>query len=248
MYMLVFVRLAGMIVFNPVLSRKSVPSMVKTGIIFGATVILTPSVPIPAEYDIDDFGLVLCIIREIAVGYLLGYVFNIFYYFLSFAGDILDMQFGLSMAKVLDPGSGIQAAFTGKLIDMLFVAYFFATNTHLVLIKTAVYSYNLIPAGAAGINIDAAVGFGIEVFTAAFSVIIRLILPFAAMEFVLEVSMGILMKLIPQIHIFVINMQFKILLAVIMLFVMAGPITAFTENYILAITDNMQEALRVISS
>lgn len=248
MYILVFVRLAGIIVFNPMFSRNNVPTMVKTGIIIGATVLLTPSVQIPAGYENDGFELILCIIRELAVGWLLGYVFNIFFYMLAFVGDILDMQFGFSMAKVLDPGTGIQSAFAGKLIDMIFLGYFFVTNTHLVLIKTIVYSYNLIPAGAANINIHAAAGFGIDIFTSAFSMAVRLLFPFVAMEFVLELGMGILMKLIPQIHIFVINMQFKILLAIAMLFILARPITVFTENYILSIVDNLQSAIKTLVS
>ena len=167
---------------------------------------------------------------------------------LVFVGDILDMQFGLSMAKVMDPGTGVQSAFTGNLINLVYMAYFFATNSHLVLIKIAVDSYDIIPAGAAGINLSAAASFGITVFTSVFSVAVRLAFPFVAMEFILEIGMGVLMKLIPQIHIFVINMQFKILLAIVTLFILAKPITVFVENYIVIMFDYMKEALNVLVS
>jgi len=56
------------------------------------------------------------------------------------------------------------------------------------------------------------------------------------------------MKLIPQIHIFVINMQFKILLAIVMLLILAKPITVFMENYIIKMFDYMNDALKVLSS
>ncbi|MCQ2464824.1 MAG: flagellar biosynthetic protein FliR [Oscillospiraceae bacterium] len=245
-YVLVFVRTAAVVVFNPIMSRQNIPAMVRTVIVFFTTLLLAPLVPLPDS--LDTLSLVLGIVREIAVGWLLGYIFNIFFYMLAFVGDILDMQFGLSMAKVMDPGTGVQSAFTGNLINLIYMAYFFVTNSHLVLIKIAVDSYNLIPAGAENINIYAAAGFGIDVFTSVFSLAVRLAFPFVATEFILEMGMGILMKLIPQIHIFVINMQFKILLAILMLFVLAKPITVFTENYIIIMFDYMNEALRVLVS
>lgn len=248
MYVLVFIRLTAIIAFNPVFSRNNIPSIVRTGIIFFSTIILTPAIPIPSGYEGNSFELIGGAIREIAVGWLLGYVFNIFFYMLIMVSDILDMQFGLSMAKVMDPGTNVQSAFTGNLINLLFMAYFFVTNTHLALIKLAVCSYDLIPAGAAEINFDAAISFGIDIFTAAFSIAMRLALPFVAVELILEIGMGILMKLIPQIHIFVINMQFKILLAIVALFIMAKPITVFMENYIIIIIEGMNDALKALAS
>lgn len=245
-YVLVFVRIASVFAFNPIMSRKNVPGMVRTGIVFFSTLLLAPLVPIPEKLDTPD--LVLGIVREIAVGFLMGYVFNIFFYMLAYVGDILDMQFGLSMAKVMDPGTGVQSAFTGNLINLIYMAYFFVTNSHLVLIKLAVDSYQLIPAGAANINVHAAAVFGINIFTSIFSLAVRLAFPFVATEFILEMGMGILMKLIPQIHIFVINMQFKILLAIVMLFILAKPITVFTENYIIIMFEYMNEGLRALVS
>lgn len=243
-YIFVFIRMAAAVGFNSVISRREVPMMVRSGLVFLMTMLLAPTVAIPEGYENSSADLLIGIVREIAVGFLLGYVFNIFYYMLTFVGDVLDMQFGLSMAKVLDPGTGVQTAFTGKFINLLFVTYFFATDCHLVLMKTAAYSFDMIPAGAENINIGGAVSFGINVFVSAFSLAIRLAFPFVAMEFVLEIGMGILMKLIPQIHIFVINMQFKVMLAIIMLMILAKPITVFLENYLLVILDQMQEALQ----
>lgn len=245
-YVLVFVRIAAIVGFNPIITRQNIPAMVRAGIIFFSTVLVTPLVPVPAEPDAPD--LAVSIVRELAVGWIMGYIFNIFFYMLAYVGDILDMQFGLSMAKVMDPGTGVQSAFTGNLINLVFMAYFFITNSHLVLIKIAVDSYELIPAGAANINIYAASSFGISIFTSVFTLAVRLAFPFVATEFILEMGMGILMKLIPQIHIFVINMQFKILLAIIMLFVLAKPITVFIENYIIIYFDYLNEALSVLVS
>ena len=51
LYMLVFARMAGIILFNPLLSRNSIPAALRTAIAFGVTILITPMVPIPAGYD-----------------------------------------------------------------------------------------------------------------------------------------------------------------------------------------------------
>ena len=76
-----------------------------------------------------------------------------------------------------------------------------------------------------------------------FSLVIRLSLPFVAAMFVSEVSMGVLMKLVPQIHVFVISVQFKILLGLLLMILFASPITAFLDNYMTLMFENMERAL-----
>ena len=87
-----------------------------------------------------------------------------------------------------------------------------------------------------------------EAFFSAFQIVIHLALPFIAAEFVVEISMGILMKLIPQIHVFVINIQTKVLLGLFMLLVFTKPITDLLNKYMDAMMRTIQQALTVLSA
>jgi flagellar biosynthetic protein FliR len=160
-----------------------------------------------------------------------------------FAADIMDTQFGLSMAKMMNPQTNIQTATTGNLLNVVFMLYFFTTNSHLILINTAVGSYEAVPAGLSAIDIMGSCGFVIDLFTSVFLLALRLALPYVAAEFVLELSLGILMKLIPQIHVFVIQMQGKIILGLILLLALSIPMTNFIDNYITKMLDSMNQAL-----
>ena len=73
--------------------------------------------------------------------------------------------------------------------------------------------------------------------------VIRLTLPFAAAEFVLEVTMGVLMKLIPQIQVFVINIQAKILLGLLLMMLFAYPVGAFLDTYISSMMTEVQTVM-----
>ncbi|MCI8441178.1 MAG: flagellar biosynthetic protein FliR [Provencibacterium sp.] len=242
--LLVFVRLAGMVLFNPLLSRRNVPSQVRIGFVLVLTLLIYPGVgSLPQMNGLD---IVIGMVRELFAGFCCGYVFQLFYYFLFFAGDFMDMQFGLSMAKVFDPGTNIQASVSGTLLSTWFVLYIFATDSHLLLIRIFATSYDIIPVGAFGLSSEA-LGYSISLFISAFSLVLRLTLPFIATEFTLEMGMGVLMKLIPQIHVFVINIQFKILLALIMFWAYAGPLSSFLDRYMNEMLHSIENALYVLA-
>lgn len=242
-YVLVFARMAGVFLMNPLFSRSNIPSVLKIGITLFTTILVTPMIPIPVDYNAESFDFLLNFAKEIFVGFLLGYVFNVFYYMLMTAGDVLDMNFGFAMAKVFDPATNIQSAFTTNILNVFFILYFFATNSHLTLMKVAISSFDFISVGFEGFSLLGAAEFAIDIFSLVFTLAMKLAIPFIAAEFVLEISMGILMKLIPQIHVFVIQFQFKIIIAIAMLFIMANPIAAFIDNYIILMFDNMQSAI-----
>lgn len=181
--------------------------------------------------------------RELIIGVTLSFVFSIYYYLLTFASDMMDMQFGLSMAQAMDPQTNIKTGVTGNLLNIIFMLYFFATNSHLILLNIAAYSFMMVPAGGEGILLSNVAGFVLEIFNTVFSLALRLALPFLVAGFILEISMGILMKLIPQIHIFVVHMQGKIIFGLIMLISLASPLARFIDNYIMAALESMQKAL-----
>lgn len=241
--MLVFVRIAGIILLNPVISKTNIPAMIKVALVLCISVLITPAINIPDGFEAGTFDFLLNFGKEIVIGFLLGYVFNVFYYMLITAGDFLDTNFGLAMAKVFNPATNIQSAFSSNLLSTFFILYFFATNSHLTLMSVAISSFDIVPVGFEGFALRAASGFAIDLFGSVFSIALKLAIPFIITEFVLEVSMGILMKLIPQIHIFVIQYQLKILLAIVLMFILASPIAAFIDNYTIILYDEIKNAL-----
>lgn len=248
-YILVFVRLAGVIGFNPIFSQKGVPVKIKAALVFLVTIIMAPQAisAAPKEVTYGTLVFVFAMIKELFVGFLFSYVISIFYYLLLGAGEILDTQFGLSMAKVFDPGTNIQMAVSDKLLNMFFIMYFFVTNSHLLMFRMIYASYDIIPAGVPVFMTENITAFAVEIFISTFSLVMRLTFPFIAVQFILQICLGILMKLIPQIHVFVINMDLKILLTIVMLIVMAQPIGNFIDDYIEIMFRSLQDALYSVS-
>lgn len=230
-YALVFCRFGGMIFFNPLLSRRNIPSQFKIALVLGLCILVTPSVPYSAAAHTEHtFVLVFAMIEELLMGIAFGFIMQMFYYLLFTTGEVIDMGFGLSMSKAFDPGSNLQISASGKLFQLFFVCYFFATDSHLLLIRIMASSYQVFAPGAVQVGAHAG-EFLSTLFVTTFSLVLHLALPYLAASFVLEMAMGILMKLIPQINVFSIHFQMKILLGLVLLFAFAEPMASFINDY-----------------
>lgn len=240
--LLIFVRLVGMIGFNPLLNRRNFPAMARAGLISCMTLLVAMALPAAPYTGDTSWGLVVDMAQELLLGLACGCVFQIFYYMLIFAGDQLDMAFGLSMARAFDPGTNIQMSVSGNFLNLLFSAYLFASNGHLTLIRLFSSSFRLLPPGA-GIVWQNLPRFVIEIFIYAFALAFQLALPFVAMELILEFAVGILMKFIPQINVFVVNIQLKVLLGIGLLFLLAPATGDFILRYIDTLLHRLQDLL-----
>lgn len=245
-FLLVFVRMGALLWMNPIFSRKNVPMMARVGIVFSISLLLAPLQDGAAAAALGPLDLVMAMIRELGLGLLMGLVFQIYYYMLYVAGDLMDTVFGLSMAKVMDPVSSVQASTWGQMLNVLFVLYFFATGSHLLMIKLFAYSYELVPVGAYTIMFPRVTAYLLTLFNSAFILAAKLALPFAAAEFIVEAAMGVLMKLIPQIHVFVINLQTKIIAGILLMIVFAQPLGDFIDHYVVSLMEEMQKVLTLL--
>lgn len=247
LYLMVFVRFAAMIGFNPLLARRNVPAMVRAGLCLFLTFLVAPTITniqgVPSPETLDFF---VAILLELFVGFACGYVFQVFYDMLLFAGDLLDTEFGMAMAKVFDPGTNMQMSVVGKLFSFVFVAYFFLTGSHYAMIHLFSSTFNVIAPGAAVIT-TGTTQFIVELFSSAFSLIMRLAIPFIAAELVLQIALGLMMKLVPQIHVFVINFQLKQAVGLVLLMMLAPVISSFIDNYMVILLDSMQNLVYTLA-
>ena len=99
---------------------------------------------------------------------------------------------------------------------------FFATNGHLRLFSIFYTSAELIPFGTVSLRPEI-----MEVAAAAFCQSIVMGMQFAfpviAMELLSEAAMGILMRVVPQINVFAVNFQVKILVGMFMFLLIFSP-------------------------
>lgn len=242
--LLVFARMLGIFIFNPILSRRNIPTIAKVVTVVFITYIAILTVqPEPVDTGNQTGVYLMMICRETVIGLILGFITDLFFYTVQVAGEVMDMQSGLGMAKVFDPESNVQMSIMGSFISFMMYLYFFATNSHLTLIRLFIMSYDIIPIGVGGFNPD--LGYVVaSYFSVVLALAIKFALPIMAAEFILEFCMGVLMKSVPQIQIMVVNIQLKVAFGFALLFMTAVPLSELVDDYL----DKWLEALQTFMS
>lgn len=72
---------------------------------------------------------------------------------------------------------------------------------------------------------------------------VRLAIPMIAAEFLVEIGVGILNKVVPQISIFVINIQMKLIVGLGLLVILFAPTGSFIENIMTTMMKTVQGIL-----
>ena len=244
-YVLVFFRMAGLLAFNPILTHRSIPAQVRVALMLALTFFIAPGASEGYQLPATDAGFLWVMFCELTLGLGIGFIVQCFYYLLFTVGDVADQGFGLAMAKALNPDTNIQTSMTARVLQFFFVGYFFAANGHLIFLQIATSSYDFVGIGAATI-FDKAPAFLISLFIQVFGLCMQLLAPFLVATITVEVSMGILMKLVPQMNIFVLHFQFKVMLGLFLMFLYASPVSKFIMNYETIMFQQMQKLLEAL--
>lgn len=246
LFIFILARMSGCVLFNPLLGRRGIPGIVKTGFVLLLSVTALSMTeyrpPVPGTL----LGMAVLILLELAVGYLLGLVMNLFFYIPLMGGETIDAQMGMSMGKTYDPGSQTSVSVTATLLNTLMMLLFFAANGHHTLLRIMLASGSVVPFGqvALGQNVYGAVA---ELFVECTVLAIKLCMPILGAELMGQVGMGVLMKVIPQINVFVINIDVKVIIGLGLVYLMMAPFSEFLLGVETQMLKELQGLLRLMT-
>ena len=112
------------------------------------------------------------------------------------------------------------------MLNLLMSLLFFTANGHHTLIRIMVASGGIVPFGAVVLGEELYMAL-IEVFIDCTILGIKLCMPILAAELLGQVGMGILMKVIPQINVFAINIELKVIIGLSLTLLLMVPFSEF---------------------
>ena len=230
-FSLVLMRMIGCIFFNPILGRRNLPTIFRIGLALAlAFAIVQLAMPVVPEVT-TVIETVFQLLQELFVGFVIGFIMQVFMGVIMIGGELIDYQMGLSMAKTYDPNSNISMAISATLYNGLFMLLFFTTNAHLNLIRIFLISGDIVPYGRLSLDPEFFTGM-LGIFSQSMVLAVKLALPIMALELLVEVGTGIIMRAIPQINVFVINIQLKLLVGILAILLFFAPTANFLERLI----------------
>ena len=245
LFELIFMRMSGFLLFNPLLGRSNLPAMVKTGmaLVLSILVVGTAGTGVPQPDTLVELAFRLLL--ELGIGLVLGFVMRVVFSVVQIGGEVIDTQMGMTMAQIYDASSQANLSVTASLLNILLILDFFAENGHYTLMRLLTTSGELVPYGAAALG-DGVYAYVIELFLACMLLAVKLAMPILAAELLGEVGMGVLMKAIPQINAFVINIELKVIIGLLLFFLLLTPINEFLLELESGMLSELGRILRLI--
>ncbi len=212
LFMLMFVRLTAMLFLLPIFGHSVIQSKYRIGLAFFLTIIIFPlmgELPVPEVSSLFPFAWLL--IKEVAIGLVIGYFTLFLFGAVSFAGSILDMQMGFAMLQLPDPiAEKNMSTASGFLFSLIFTIAFLLFNGHYFLLLAVKKSFVLIPPGYAVFPAEAIADSAVLAITHLVEIALRLSAPVLVVMIITSASLGIIAKTMPQMNIFFVGMPLKI--------------------------------------
>lgn len=227
LFLYITARISGFVLFNPVLGRRNIPGIFRSGLILVLSVfVISFTAPAAVRIPGSVVEMGLRILLELALGYLLGLVMNFFFYIPQLAGHAIDTQMGMTMNQVYDASAQANLSVSSVLLNTLMTLLFFAAGGHHTLLRMMLTSHEIVPFGAVTLGLDAANAM-LELFVECTLLAVKLCMPILAAELLGQLGMGVLMKVIPQINVFSINIELKVIIGLGLLMTLMLPISEF---------------------
>ena len=217
-FLLVFIRVVSFMHLSPFYGDSSVPSRFKVALSLALSYIvflLTPHTEL--VYD-DVTGYAALVVMEAAVGLLIGLVSTVCMQIAALAGRIVDMEVGLSAASTMDPTYRDNVTVSGLIYRCAFTLLLMTSGMYQYIIKAFIQTYELIPVGNVHFALDKILSSLIAFMGQYFLIGFQIAMPVFAVITVMNAVLGVLAKVAPQMNLFAVGMQLKILVGLSVLY------------------------------
>ncbi len=227
------VRVLALFSAAPLLSHRAIPLRIKVALGVAIALVLMPNVPSPSLSDaLTAPGLAL-LTQNILVGLVIGFTVRIVFGAFEMAGEIIGLQMGLSFAGFFNPASGTSENAVASFMSMLALLCFLSIDGHLMLVHALAESFRVFPlTDTASMPMDFA--RIARLASDMFAIALSLALPFIAVLLLINIVLGVLARVAPQLNIFAVGFPLTLLAGMGLLFTflpyIEGPLRAALER------------------
>lgn len=209
--MLLTLRLGALAVMAPPLGASATPALVRLCIVLALAVFLGS---LPGHEQISpprEFAtLAPAMASELALGAVLALGLNLGFAMFTLGARLVDVQIGFGLGQVLDPLTKQPLPVLGAAFSQLAFVTFFALDGHHALLRGLVLSVEHFPPGASWLS-DAAVAGVMRHVSQLFSLGFAMVAPVVFCLMLVEFSLGILARNLPQMNTLAMGLPVKVI-------------------------------------
>lgn len=218
-FLMILVRVATFVYIAPFFGMTNTPRRVKAGFSVLLAILLFQTIQPKETLEYSGvIGFAIIVLKEGITGLLIGYAANICNSIIVLSGKIIDMETGLAMASIYDPTTRTQTGFTSAMYNYFIMMLLIITNMHHYILRALVDTYEIIPVNGAVFEWDHLLETMLMYMTDMMIIGFRIALPIFACSMILSCILGIMAKVAPQMNMFAVGMQLKVLLGLGIMF------------------------------
>ena len=199
-----FIRALALMSSLPVFSQRAVPMRVKVALAFFIAIASQASLPAMPVIPLDSALAWTVTLQQVLIGVSLGFAVRVVFAAVEFAGEVIGLQMGLNFAGFFDPVTATQGTASGRFFGTMVAFLFIIINGHLAIIAALIKSFSAFPVGPEPFAFLRAVQphvWGSEIF----AIGLWIALPLVGMLLFVNLVLGVISRVAPQINIFAIG-------------------------------------------
>ncbi len=211
LFLISLVRFSGFFLITPVYSDNLAPTRVKAGLSALCALLIVPHLMATTKLpNLSIFGYGIMAVRELILGFMLGFVVLFMSSCLRFGGNIIGMQIGFSFAQVADPGSNQSVGLISEILQLSSSLLFLFFNGHLILLRALFQSFSMVsPAGLVLTNgvIEEILLYSRMIFICG----LQISMPIISVILVSDVALGLIARTVPKMNVFQLGFAVKVI-------------------------------------
>jgi type III secretion protein T len=211
-------RILAMFIALPIFARQLLPGLLRFGLAVGLGLLAAP--PLVAQLGAlpEGIGLAALILKETALGFVLGFLLAVPFWAFEAVGFFIDNQRGASIGATLNPLTGNDSSPMGMLFNQAFMVFIFVSGIFVLLLGVLYESFVLWPVLSWQ---PALQDGGITAWLAQLDGVVKVALLFSAPAivamFLSELGLALVSRFAPQLQVFFLAMPIKSAVALLVM-------------------------------
>ena len=241
----ILVRVSVLVLLLPLFGARNIPTLWKIGLSFVLAVLLAPVVPPPENPPQSLPGVVLGIASEVLMGLIAVFGVRILFASVQLAGQVMSFQMGFSMARAIDPNTGVQSTALSQFLYLFTVLLFFAMDGHHLMIRAIAASFRLAPPNA--LSFDPGLAEAVMRITAHMFVLgLKVAAPIMIALFLSNLCLGIVARTVPQVNILMIGFPINIGIGLVLFGILLRNLSPFITDMTREAGETMMQLIRLM--
>ncbi len=246
-FMMVLLRMSGIVIITPVFSNNVIPSRVKGIIILMLTLISFPPlvgqglVPEPS----GGAEIIMMGAGEVFIGFIIGFMVLLVITLFQVSGQFYSIQMGFGIINVFDPLAEASVPIISQLKTLLMTVLFLLIDGHHFVLRAVLKSYEYLPT-ALELDSEILLWEIMNQFDELFKIAFLIGLPLIGVVFLSSTTLGILTKIAPQMNVMILGFGIKVMVGILTFLFLFSEFVRVGESLFFQSFRDLMQLIRVM--